>query len=185
MYEEFLKVIDERKDDFCAIPDFLWDNSETSFGEYKSAEYITRFLEENGFTVTRNLCNIPTLQATANEAMHDIPVPVSTKEELEFGKAIQATLKLTPEQASKPPYAETVLTPAHTWQAVSQCRSSYAKKAMLYAGKAVASTLMRLADNPELISQAKEEFKEKTGSGYVCGTPDDVYPQIQPKPYNM
>ena len=109
MYEEFLKVIDERKDDFCAIPDFLWDNPETSFGEYKSAEYITRFLEENGFTVTRNLCNIPTLQATANEAMHDIPVPVSTK----------------------------------------------------------------------------EEFKEKTGSGYVCGTPDDVYPQIQPKPYNM
>ncbi len=459
MYEEFLKIIDERKDDFCAISDFLWDNPETSFGEYKSAEYITRFLEKNGFTVTCNLCNIPTafkatygsgapklgilaeydalegmsqeadiaekrsvegsdkghgcghnlfaggslaaafavksyieetgrgsitlfgcpaeeggggkvymardgvfndidavvswhpekmymvrtrpalanikidylfegtaahagaaphmgrsaldavelmniganflrehmpltarvhyaildaggtapnmvqshavvqylirdvdmdsvrdlyerieriakgaalmtdtevtsqivssyaslvtiptLQKTANEAMHDIPVPVPTEEEIEFGRALQATLKLTPQQMAQSPYAESVLdpappvahggstdtadvswncptvqmhianwvigTPAHSWQAVAQGKGSYAKKAMLYAGKAVAATLMRLADNPELISKAKEEFKEKTVGGYICGTPDDVYPQIQPNPYD-
>ena len=150
--------------------------------------------------------------------MHDIPVPVPTEEEIEFGRALQATLKLTPQQMAQSPYAESVLdpappvahggstdtadvswncptvqmhianwvigTPGHSWQAVVQCKSSYAKKAMLYAGKAVASTLMRLADNPELIAKAKEEFKEKTVGGYICGTPDDVYPQIQPNPYD-
>lgn len=159
-----------------------------------------------------NLITIPTLQATANEAMHDIPIPVPTEEELAYGKAIQATVKLTAEQASKPTFADRVLdpappvahggstdtadvswncptvqmhianwvvgTPGHSWQSVSQSRGTYAKKAMLYAGKAVAGTIMRLIDNPKLIEKAKEEHKEKTGTGYVCPIPADIHPHI-------
>ena len=138
-----------------------------------------------------NLITIPTLQATANEAMNDIPLPVPTKEELEFGKALQETMTLTSEQKSEPPYAVKVLppappvahggstdtadvswnaptvqmhiatwvkgTPGHSWQSEAQGKSSYAKKAMLYAGKAVAGTLLRLLESPELLQKAKEE----------------------------
>ena len=160
-----------------------------------------------------DLITIPTLQAVANEAMHDIPVPVPTEAELEFGKALQATMTLTNAQKSKPMFADRVLdpappvahggstdtadvswncptvqmhignwvvgTPGHSWQSTSQSRGSYAKRAMLYAGKAVAGTIMRLFDNPELIERARAEHKEKIGSGYVCGIPDDVKPMIQ------
>jgi len=162
-----------------------------------------------------NLITIPVLQKTANEAMHDIPLPVPTEEEIAFGKELQKTMKLTKEQKEKPPYAMEVLdpappvahggstdtadvswncptvqmhignwvvgTPGHSWQAVSQCRSSYAKKSMLYAGKAVAGTIMRLFENPALIEEAKKEHKEKIGDGYVCGLPEDLKPEIQPE----
>ena len=161
-----------------------------------------------------DLITIPTLQAVANEAMHDIPLPTPTEEDIEYGKALQATMTLSREQAAKPMFAERVLdpappvahggstdtadvswncptvqmhignwvvgTPGHSWQSTSQSRGSYAKRAMLYAGKAVAATIMRLFDNPELIVAAKVEHKAKIGSGYVCGIPAGVKPVIQP-----
>ena len=73
-------------------------------------------------------------------------------------------------------------TPGHSWQSTSQCKASYAKKAMLYAGKAVAGTVMRLLENPALIEKAWEEHKAKVGEGYVCGLPADLEPEILPRP---
>ncbi len=162
-----------------------------------------------------NLITIPTLQTIANQAMHDIPLPIPTEEEFAYGKALQETMTLTKEQKEKPVFADHVLDPAppvahggstdtadvswicptvqmhignwvvgtagHSWQSASQSRASYAKRAMLYAGKAVAGTIIRLFENPELIEKAKKEHKEKIGSGYVCGIPKDVKPIIQPK----
>ena len=162
-----------------------------------------------------NLITIPTLQKTANEAMHDIPLPVPTDEELAYGKALQKTMNLTKEQEALPPFATKVLdpappvahggstdtadvswntptvqmhianwvlgTPGHSWQSTSQCRGSYAKRAMLYAGKAVAGTLIRLFEDPSLIEQAKAEHKEKIGDGYVCGLPEGLMPEIPPR----
>lgn len=159
-----------------------------------------------------NLITIPTLQATANEAMHDIPLPVPTEEELAYGKALQATMKLSKADQAKTIYAMSVLdpappvahggstdtadvswncptvqmhigtwvtgTPGHSWQSASQCRSSYAKRSMLYAGKAVAGTIMRLIDNTELIKKAKQEHVNKTPGGYICPIPHEVKPII-------
>lgn len=48
-------------------------------------------------------------------------------------------------------------TPGHSWQVVSQGKSSYAHKGMLLAGKVIALTAMRLMQQPELLAQAKEE----------------------------
>ena len=163
-----------------------------------------------------NLITIPTLQATANEAMHDIPLPVPTEEELAYGKALQATMKLTKAEQAKPLFAEKVLdpappvahggstdtadvswncptvqmhignwvvgTPGHSWQSTSQSRGSYGKRSMLYAGKAVAGTIMRLIENPELVKQAREEFEEKTIGGYVCPIPAEITPNFPPRP---
>jgi aminobenzoyl-glutamate utilization protein B len=67
-------------------------------------------------------------------------------------------------------------TPGHSWQNVSQNRGSYAKKSMLYAGKAVAGTLMRLLERPEVLELAKKEHFEKTGGKYICPLPKDVKP---------
>jgi len=59
-----------------------------------------------------NLITIPTLQATANDAMHDIPLPMPTDEELVFARKLQETMKLTPAQKEMPPFAVKVLDPA-------------------------------------------------------------------------
>ena len=165
-------------------------------------------VSKNAFAGYSNLITIPTLQATANEAMHDIPLPVPNDAELEFGKALQATVNLTQQQQKMPSFADRVLdpappvahggstdtadvswncptvqmhigtwvtgTPGHSWQSASQSRGSYAKKAALYAGKAVAQTIMRLFDNKELIEKAKCEHKEKIGNGYVCPLPSHI-----------
>lgn len=159
-----------------------------------------------------HLITIPTLQAVANEAMHDIPLPVPTAEDIAYGKALQATMKLTKEEAAKPMYADKVLdpappvahggstdtadvswvcptvqmhignwivgTPGHSWQSASQSKSSYAKRAMLYASKAVAGTILRLMESPELLVKAKEEHSEKIGDGYVCPLPAGVMPNF-------
>ena len=157
-----------------------------------------------------NLITIPTLQATANEAMHDIDLPVPTEEELEYGKALQATMNLTDEEKTMPLFAMEVRdpappiahggstdtadvswncptvqmhignwvtgTPGHSWQSASQSKGAYAKRSMLYAGKAVAGTALRLIENPELVKKAKEEHKAKIGDGYLCGIPKDLKP---------
>lgn len=49
---------------------------------------------------------------------------------------------------------------------------------MIYAGKCVAGTILRLIENPELIKKAQEEHKQKIGAGYVCGLPKDLKPGI-------
>ena len=155
-----------------------------------------------------NLITIPTLQKPANEALHDIPLPVPTEEDLAYAKALQATMDLTEAQKKQPPYALEALepappvahggstdtadvswvcptvqmhignwvvgTPGHSWQAVSQCKSSYAKRAMLFAGKAVAGTILRLFENPDAVEKAKAEHAEKTDPGYICPLPADV-----------
>lgn len=69
-------------------------------------------------------------------------------------------------------------TPGHSWQAEAQGKGGYAKKAMLYAGKAVSGTIMRLIDNPSLIEKAQAEHKEKVGNGYVCGLPMNMKPDF-------
>ena len=69
-------------------------------------------------------------------------------------------------------------TPGHSWQSASQSKYSYSKKAMLYAGKAIAGTVMRLFDNPSLIEKAKKEHLEKTGGKYIPLMPNDILPPV-------
>jgi len=165
-----------------------------------------------------NLITIPTLQQVGTEAMKDLVMPIPTAEDLEYGRKLQESMILTKEQKAEGPFAAYVRdpappvphggstdtadvswntptlqfhignwvvgTPGHSWQAVSQCKSPYAKRAMLFGGQAVAGTIIRMLDNPELIAQAKAEHAAKVGDGYVCPLPDDVEPAIRPRPEN-
>lgn len=155
---------------------------------------------------------IPTLQKTVNEALHDIPLPVPTAEDIAFGRKLQETFVMTEEEKAAPVYAEKVLdpappkahggstdtadvswncptvqihigtwakgTPGHSWQAVAQGKSRYAKEAMLYAGKAVAGTAIRLMERPELLAKAKAEHAELTKGGYVSPIPAEAHAPV-------
>ena len=55
-----LSVIEEHAGLFCAMADEIWENPELSLKEFRAAELYCGKLRELGFTVTENLCNIPT-----------------------------------------------------------------------------------------------------------------------------
>ena len=69
-------------------------------------------------------------------------------------------------------------TPNHSWQTVSQGKNGYARRAMLYAGKAMALAAVRLMQRPELLAAARQEHLEKTGGKYEPAMPKDVMPHI-------
>ncbi len=54
------EYIDKHADAFIGVSDRIWDYAELSLKEFRSAELYCDFLEENGFTVERNLCGVPT-----------------------------------------------------------------------------------------------------------------------------
>ncbi len=66
--------------------------------------------------------------------------------------------------------------PGHSWQNVACGKTSIAYKGMLYAAKALAGLAIDLTTQPALLEAAKEEFRRKTGGGYVCPIPPDAAP---------
>ena len=65
--------------------------------------------------------------------------------------------------------------PFHSWQFTAQGKSSYAKKGMVHAAKAMAATMVEALERPELIAAAKAELAVRTGgSPYTCPIPAEV-----------
>lgn len=54
------KEVDRIADDLFALSKYLYDNPEIGFQEFKSAEYLGRFLEERGFRVERGVGGLKT-----------------------------------------------------------------------------------------------------------------------------
>ena len=78
---------------------------------------------------------------------------------------------------------EAMGTPGHSWQMVSQGKSSIAHKGMIFAGKVMAGAIIDVLEQPELLEKAKEELEKRVGpEGYIPPIPKDVRPMaIQPK----
>ncbi|MBD1381701.1 M20 family metallopeptidase [Metabacillus arenae] len=68
-------------------------------------------------------------------------------------------------------------TPIHSWQLVTQGKSSIAHKGMLLAGKVMAASAVDAILRPELIEKAKNELKQRTaGNNYVSLIPSYAKP---------
>ncbi|MFJ5771857.1 M20 family metallopeptidase [Psychrobacillus sp. NPDC093180] len=70
-------------------------------------------------------------------------------------------------------------TPLHTWQLVSQGKTSLAHKGLLYAGKVLAAGAVEVFENPELIEKAKEELAKQTKNAYRNPLPKELQPSIR------
>ena len=57
---EYLSVIDEKRQLLESTADYLWENQELAFTEFKSAQYLCDILRSEGFTVEENLAGIKT-----------------------------------------------------------------------------------------------------------------------------
>ena len=68
--------------------------------------------------------------------------------------------------------------PGHSWQTVSTGRTTLAHKGLLYAAKALAGAVADLMEDPDLVAQARAEFRETTAEGYDCPISKDIVPTI-------
>lgn len=70
-------------------------------------------------------------------------------------------------------------TPAHSWQAVAQGKSSLAMKGTFLAAEVISNAAIKLMEDEEVLKAAKEEFNDSTnGQGYICPIPAEVKPNI-------
>ena len=68
--------------------------------------------------------------------------------------------------------------PGHSWQVVACDRTEIGHKAALQAGKVLAAGAVDLFENPDLLKEAKEEFKKRTKAGFVSPVPRHALPVI-------
>lgn len=68
-------------------------------------------------------------------------------------------------------------TPGHSWQVVSQGKSSTAHKGMLYAGKSMGLAAVYMMEDAELLKAAREEYDEAMEDQTYIPIPDDVQPR--------
>lgn len=70
-------------------------------------------------------------------------------------------------------------TPLHSWQLVSQGKTSIAHKGMLLAGKVLGATAIRLFSDRPLLEASQQELAQVLAvSPYQCPIPHDVVPSI-------
>ena len=70
--EPIWQLVDDRRADYAALADRIWDKPEIAYDEYVSTAEHTAMLEAEGFRVTQNVAGIPT--AVMGEAGEDGPV---------------------------------------------------------------------------------------------------------------
>ena len=66
--------------------------------------------------------------------------------------------------------------PCHSWQVVSCNKTPLAHRATVHAGKVLCAAAIDLIQQPELLEQAKAEFRKRTAGGYTCPIPADAVP---------
>jgi aminobenzoyl-glutamate utilization protein B len=72
--------------------------------------------------------------------------------------------------------------PGHSWAIVCTGKTSIAHKGMLVASKTLAATVLDLLLQPELLSQLKTEWNQKTeGKTYKSPLPPDAVPPVVPE----
>lgn len=64
----------------------------------------------------------------------------------------------------------------HSWQIVAQGKGSIAHKAMLYCGKVLGMTAIRLMQEPDKLEAARQEYKSRIAGEKYIPIPDDVEP---------
>lgn len=102
-------------------------------------------------------------------------MPLKQSEEIEWGSTDVGDVSWVCPTAQIRCATWAACTPGHSWQVVSQGKSSYAQKAVIYAAKVLAATAINCFENTDIVKQAKDELAlRKEGKGYSCPIPKDV-----------
>lgn len=123
------------------------------------------------------------LRAHKDDVLSDFIVPLMDVEVGMAGSTDVGDVSWVCPTAQINTVTEAAGTPGHSWQQVSQGKSSVAHKGMLFAGKVMAGAMIDLLEDPSLVIKAKEELASRVGeNGYEAPIPKDIRPMaINPK----
>ena len=118
-----------------------------------------------------------------DDVINDFIVPLMDTEECLKGSTDVGDVSWVCPTAQINAVTEAAGTPGHSWQMVSQGKSSIAHKGMQFAGKVMAGTVIDMLEKPELIEEAKKELRRRVGAeGYIPPIPEGIRPMaINPK----
>ena len=123
--------------------------------------------------------NVKALRAEAGHAMNDFLLPLYSGAAFRPGSTDvgDVSWKAPVAQCFSPCFA--VGTPLHSWQLVSQGRTSIAHKGMLLAGKVLAATAIRLFSDSALLEASQQELRQVLAERpYRCPIPAEVSPSV-------
>ncbi|WP_413377990.1 amidohydrolase [Alkalihalobacillus sp. 1P02AB] len=117
------------------------------------------------------------IESISQKALIDDRIPTSRKETRLAGSTDVGDVSWIAPTVQCFTTCYTAGTAFHTWQMVSQGLNSVAVKGMMQAGLLMAATGLRLLQNPELVDEAKEEWRERlSGEVYQSPIPAGVQP---------
>ncbi|MER8389340.1 M20 family metallopeptidase [Mesorhizobium sp. M1380] len=112
-----------------------------------------------------------------DKILHDGLLPLAAREKLAMGSTDVGDVSWIVPTAQCFTACFAIGTPFHTWQLVTQGNLPAAHKGMVLAAKAMATTAADCLRNPEIITRAKAELKERLGGrAYRCPIPPEVAP---------
>lgn len=118
-----------------------------------------------------------------NDALNDFIVPMMDVEIVMAGSTDVGDVSWVCPTAQIGTVTAAAGTPGHSWQMVTQGKSSVAHKGEVFAAKVMGAAIIDLLEAPETIGQAKEELKKRLGGfKYENPIPKEVRPMaINPK----
>lgn len=118
-----------------------------------------------------------------NDVLYDFIVPMMDMEIVMAGSTDVGDVSWVCPTAQIGTVTAAAGTPGHSWQMVTQGKSSVAHKGEIFAGKVMGAAIIDLLESPETIEKAKEELKKRLGGyKYENPIPKDVKPMaINPK----
>ena len=121
-------------------------------------------------------------QAIENKLVSDLLVPYAPSSVTIPGSTDVGDVSYVVPTAQIITACSAIGTPEHSWQLVSQGKSSIAHKGMLTAGKVLAAAAINVLLNPKIAEKAKTELKLKLeGEPYICPLPNDYKPPVNLK----
>lgn len=118
-----------------------------------------------------------------NDALNDFIVPMMDVEIVMAGSTDVGDVSWVCPTAQIGTVTAAAGTPGHSWQMVTQGKSSVAHKGEVFAAKVMGAAIIDLLEAPETIEKAKEELKKRLGGfKYENPIPKEVRPMaINPK----
>ena len=118
------------------------------------------------------------MQKECGHAMNDFLTPLYQKEAFKAGSTDVGDVSWLTPTAQIHVAAWPDGCPGHSWQNVSCDRTEIGHKAAVHAGKVIAATAIDLLENKEILIEARQEFENRTKSGFVSPIPKDAIPVI-------
>jgi aminobenzoyl-glutamate utilization protein B len=145
------------------------------------ADEIARSIPEGSFEQSAPLYGLDPdeIRSMQNSLLHEAVLPAYRPDLIQPGSTDVGDVSWVVPTGQITTACMALGTPGHSWQIVAQGRMGIGHKGMLYAAKVMALAAAEFLRSSELVSKAKDEFRERrSATDYVSPIPDGLKPPL-------